>query len=106
MIIFCLLMEISSEKLITHTSPVLKTEHRLLPMSMFLLCQKDEPFRTLKMAPQHPRKLCNGKVKIFSRAGLKFSCHFRKIVETTSKTKGPGRFRAHGYVPGETTQTP
>ena len=43
-----LLIKISSEKHITHTSPVLKTEPHLLNMSMFLPCQKHDPFMNLK----------------------------------------------------------
>ena len=47
-------MKISSKKHITHTSPVLKTQPHLLTMSMFLSCQKHDPFMSLKISPEIP----------------------------------------------------
>lgn len=53
---FCPLIEISSEKSITHISPVLQTEYHLLPMNMFLPCQKDDPFES-NGDPKIPHKI-------------------------------------------------
>lgn len=55
--IFYLLIKVSLEKPITHTSLVLKTEHHLLNMSVFLPCQKYDPFMSLKTSPESQETL-------------------------------------------------